>query len=149
MSVALDSGALIALERNDRVMWTALKLAALRNEDVLVPSAALAQVWRGRASQARLAAALEYCVIASFDDVAKAVGELCGQARMADICDAQVAIVASGASVLYTSDPGDLRRLIAAYGRKMPQIVSLLAALGRRGAARRGFACRLAQLVAV
>jgi len=68
MTIALDSGALIALERN----------------------------------------------IASFDAIAKAVGELCGRARTKDICDAQVAIVASRASVLYTSDPGDMKRLIAA-----------------------------------
>ena len=71
MSIVLDSGALIALERNDKPMWAALKLAALENENVLVPSAALAQVWRGSARQARLSSALEFCVLASFDAVAR------------------------------------------------------------------------------
>jgi hypothetical protein len=38
--------------------------------------------------------------------------------RTADICDAHVALVASGESdVLYTSDPDDLQRLLRACGR--------------------------------
>ena len=119
----LDAGALIALERNHRAVWSALKLAALEGDDVIVPSSALAQVWRGRASQARLAKALEYCVIASFDAVARAVGELCGKARTSDICDAHVAIVAAGADVLYTSDAKDLRLLLRALGRRVPAVV--------------------------
>src|SRR5215472_11402658 len=104
--VVLDTGALIALERNNRDMWAALKFAAARSTDVIVPSAALAQVWRGTPRQTRLASALRYCVIASFDALARAVGELCGRTRTADICDAQVALVAATVGdVLYTSDP--------------------------------------------
>ena len=113
-----------ALERNDRALWAVLKLSALKSTDVLVPSAALAQVWRGSAAQAQLAKALQFCVIASFDAVARAVGELCGRTRTTDICDAQVAIVAATqGDALYTSDPRDMYRLIAALGRGMPSIV--------------------------
>jgi predicted nucleic acid-binding protein len=120
----LDSGALIALERNDRAIWAALKLAAMKGTDVLVPSTALAQVWRGTKAQAQLAKALRHCVIASFDAVARAVGELCGRARTADICDAHVAITAANhGDFLYTSDPQDMRRLVAACGRRRPVIV--------------------------
>lgn len=123
-AVVLDAGALIALERNDRALWAALKLAALGNMDVLVPAAALAQVWRRRSKQARLAAALAHCLLASFDSVAREVGELCGRTKTSDIWDAQVAIVAATmGDVLYTSDPGGLSRLIAALGRRMPVIV--------------------------
>lgn len=119
--IVLDSGALIALEHNDRALWAALKLAAMRDDDVIVPSTALAQVWRARASQSRLSSALRHCVIASFDAVARAVGELCGRARTSDICDAHVALVAaSSGDILYTSDPLDLRRLLAACGRVPP-----------------------------
>jgi hypothetical protein len=122
--VVLDSGALIALERNDRRLWGALKLAASRSTDVLVPSTALAQIWRGTPAQAQLAKALRYCVIASFDAVARRVGELCGRAHTSDICDAHVAIIAATqGDVLYTSDPSDLRKLIAACGRRRPAIV--------------------------
>jgi predicted nucleic acid-binding protein len=120
--IVLDTGALIALERNDRTLWAVLKLAALRTRDVLVPSTALAQAWRARASQARLGSALRHCVIASFDTVARDVGELCGRARTNDICDAHVAIVAAThGDILYTSDPRDMRRLITTIGpRRLP-----------------------------
>jgi len=69
-------------------------------------------------------AALRHCVIASFDDVAREVGELCGRTRTTDICDAHVALVAAArADVLYTSDPRDLRRLLVACGKRLPLIV--------------------------
>ncbi len=122
--IVLDSGALIALERNDRAMWAALKLAALAGSDVLVPSTALAQVWRGSATQAMLSRALRYCLIASFDAVARAVGVLCGRSGTSDICDAHVAIVAATrGDVLYTSDSSDMRRLLTAHGARAPTIV--------------------------
>jgi hypothetical protein len=125
MNRVLDAGALLGLERNDRELWAALKLAALSGDDVRVPSTALAQAWRGGARQARLSKALEHCVIAPFDPCARAVGELCGRTHTADICDAHVALVASGKSdVLYTSDPDDLRRLLRACGRRQPSIVT-------------------------
>jgi hypothetical protein len=121
----LDAGALIALEGNDRVLWAALKLAASASDDVLVPSTVVAQVWRGRQTQAQLAKALQHCLIASFDAVAHAVGELCGRTHTSDICDAHVAIVAARqGDILYTSDPGDLRRLVAACGRRRPVVIS-------------------------
>ena len=122
--VVLDSGGLIALERDDRAVWAALKLAALNGTDVLVPSTALAQVWRGTPRQARLAQALRSCVLAPFDGLSRAVGELCGRTKTADICDAHVAIVAAaGGRVLYTSDPGEMRRLLAACGARTLTII--------------------------
>jgi hypothetical protein len=122
--IVLDTGALIALERNDRELWAVLKLAALRNVDVLVPSTALAQVWRGTARQARVASALKHCVIAGFDALARRVGELCGASRTEDICDAHVALVAAmRGDVLYTSDLGDLRRSLDKCGPRRPVLV--------------------------
>lgn len=105
-------------------MWAALKLAALTGEDVVIPTTVLAQVWRGKSSQALLSKALQQCALDSFDRVAKQVGELCGKAATSDICDAHVALAASThGGVLYTSDPRDLRRLVAACGRTVPTIV--------------------------
>jgi hypothetical protein len=122
--LVLDAGALIALERNDRALWTALKLAALVGDDVIVPSTVLAQVWRNRPSQALLAKALQHCAIASFDRLARQVGELCAKVGTDDVCDAHVALVATSAeSALYTSDPKDLQRLIAACRRNPPRII--------------------------
>jgi predicted nucleic acid-binding protein len=122
--IVLDAGALIGLERNDRELWAAIKLASRRGEDVLVPSTALAQVWRGTAAQALLAMALRQCTVSSFDSLARAVGELCGRTRTPDICDAHVALVAAlHGDALYTSDPKDLRVLVAACGRRRPAII--------------------------
>lgn len=122
--IVLDAGALVAIEHDDRALWAVLRLAALQGTDVRVPTTVLAQVWRGGARQARLSAALAHFVLSSFDDVAREVGELCGRAKTADICDAHVALVAARhGRVLYTSDPMDMRRLGAALGVRMPIIV--------------------------
>jgi len=117
IGIVLDAAALIALERNDRSIWAALKLAVAQGSDVIVPSTALAQVWRGTGAQAQLAKALPFCVIATFDPVARNVGELCGRSRTNDICDAHVALIASRhGEFLYTSDVPDMRRLLATCG---------------------------------
>lgn len=117
MTLVLDAGALIAIERDDRAIWGALKSAALRTEDVLVPSTVLAQVWRASPRQAKLAKVLACCVIAPFDPLAKEVGALCGATKTRDICDAHVAIVADRSRAqLYTSDPDDLAALLGALG---------------------------------
>lgn len=124
MSIVLDAGALIAIERNDRAVWGALKDAARRTWSVIVPSTALAQVWRGAPGQARLARVLQHCVVASFDPLAREVGALCGRAGVDDICDAHVALVASRQGVrLFTSDPGDMAELLHAIGERRPEIV--------------------------
>jgi hypothetical protein len=121
----LDAGALIALERDDRAMWAALKLAARAGEDVLVPSTALAQAWRGTRRQARLATALQHCVLAPFDVLARRIGELCGRTRTIDVCDAHVALItALRGDAVYTSDPLDIRLLVAACGKRRPAVIA-------------------------
>ena len=123
-NLCLDAGALVALERNDRALWGALKLASSKGAEVLVPSTALAQVWRSSKSQVLLGRALGHCVVAGFDPLARAVGELCGRARTSDVCDAHVALVAArSADVLYTSDPADMRRLLGECRGRNPVIV--------------------------
>ncbi len=118
--IVLDAGALVALENGDRTMWADLKAATLAGVDVAVPAAVVAQVWRGSARQARLSKALAGCAIASFDDVARDAGVLCGQASTSDVVDASVAVVAVslGATRLYTSDLADLRHLLQTLGAR-------------------------------
>lgn len=123
--IVFDSGALIALERNNRNLWSALKVAALNGAEILVPSTVLAQVWRESPGQALLSRALDFCEITSFDAVAREVGELCGKTNTSDICDAHVAITAARhGDLLYTGDSEDLTRLIAALGRRRPRIIA-------------------------
>ena len=105
-------------------MWAVLKLAALRRVEVIVPTTVIAQVWRGTRTQANLARGLAQCRVASFDPLARQVGELCGRTRTTDVCDAHVALVAvGGAALLYTSAPVDLRRLNAACAAGKPHII--------------------------
>ena len=106
-------------------MWSDLKAAAIAGVDVAVPAAVVAQVWRGSARQARLSRALAGCDTASFDDVARAAGVLCGQAGTSDVVDASVAVVASTlrANRLYTSDPTDLRHLLKTLGARNVKVM--------------------------
>ncbi len=126
--IVFDTGALVALERDDREMWVRLREAVKADLPVLVPVGALAQAWRGGPRQARLARAVADLELASFDDIALAAGELCGKAGTADVVDSSVALVAarSGVTHLYTSDPEDLGRLLQAAGRKRrkPKVVA-------------------------
>lgn len=64
-------------------------------------------------------------MVASFDDVARAAGVLCGNARTSDVVDASVALaVASlGADRLYTSDLADLRHLLRVLEYRTVKVV--------------------------
>lgn len=125
--LVLDAGALIALERNDRRMWARIAAAADASVDVVVPPAALAQVWRGTANQARLAQALKRTRLGAFDDVARAAGELCHAAGTTDPIDASVVLDALGTtSVIATTDPSDIRRLVRSLGGGVESEITVL-----------------------
>jgi hypothetical protein len=127
--LVLDAGALIALERNDRRMWARLDAAAAASLDVVVPAGALAQVWRGSPNQARLSQALRKTRLGDFDTVARAAGVLCHAAHSADPIDAAVVLNATGTtSVIVTSDPKDIRRLVGALPREIGSTITILRA---------------------
>jgi hypothetical protein len=81
MVVTYDTGALIAADRNDRIMW-ALQAGFLAEEVTpTVPSPVLAEAWRGRGRQANLSRFLALCDVEDLTfDKAKAVGVLAGRA---------------------------------------------------------------------
>jgi hypothetical protein len=109
--VVLDAGGLIAIERADRRIVRLLELA----EEVHVPGAVIAQVWRNPARQVRLVRVLaaESVTLVPLDGVeARAVGQLCGATGTADVADASVALVGRRTrGVVVTSDPDDLCRI--------------------------------------
>jgi hypothetical protein len=109
--VVLDAGALIAIERADRRIVRLLELA----DQVYVPGAVVAQVWRNPARQVRLVRVLatEEVTIAPLDGAeARAVGQLCGASGTADVVDASVVLlVRRVGGVAVTSDSDDLRRI--------------------------------------
>lgn len=110
--VVLDSGALIAFERNDRKVRTLVELAFANGGVLHTPAGVVGQVWRDGRRQTRLARLLGSALVAvePLDrEEAQAAGVLCGEKGTADVIDASVALLARrhGAKVV-TSDPRDL-----------------------------------------
>lgn len=123
MTLVLDSGALIALERNDRGMWVRLKAAQLAGQIPVSHAGVIGQVWRGHPRQARLAAALRGVDIVALDDeLGRAAGALLGAAGMADVIDAALVLVARDGDDIVTSDPDDIARLAIAADRHIEVI---------------------------
>jgi len=123
VNLVLDSGALIALERGGRPMWTRLKAAQMAGDVPLTHAGVLGQVWRGDPRQARLARALRGFDVRPLDEqLGRSAGALLGRARLSDVIDAAVVLLASDGDDIVTSDPGDLSRLAASAGRHVELI---------------------------
>jgi hypothetical protein len=118
-ALILDAGALIAIDRNDRVVYEKIEKALRIGQPVRTNPNAVAQVWRDGAKQARLAKTLRLVVVDPItrEDGYRA-GELLGATRTRDVVDATVALLAESGDHLYTSDPGDLQTLCEAAGFK-------------------------------
>jgi len=124
MTLVLDAGALIALERGDREMWIRLEAERRAGEPPVTHGGVVAQVWRGgRDRQVSLARALAGVEVVPLDDeLGRRAGVLLGGARMTDAVDAAVALLAADDDRIVTSDPEDLRRLVLAGGRHVDVI---------------------------
>jgi predicted nucleic acid-binding protein len=113
--ITFDAGGLIALERNDRRVFSILATALEDGDRIAVPATALAQVIRNPARQVRLWRMIQHDkteVIPLDGSHAQAVGVLLAQTGTSDITDAHVVVCAQKADhAVITSDPLDLRRL--------------------------------------
>jgi hypothetical protein len=119
MTLVLDSGAFVALERNDRAMWRRLKAALVAREVPVTHGGVVGQVWRGRgARQALLASALAGVNVHALDEgLGRRAGELLARSRTSDVVDAALVVLAEDADRIVTSDTEDLETLVAAAGR--------------------------------
>lgn len=120
--LVLDAGALIALDRNDRGTWSILRVSIDDRDQIAVPVGTIAQVWRDGARQANLTRALQHCreVVLS-GSAARAAGVLCGRSATTDVIDASVAVATAMlahtvTTVVLTSDPHDIQRLLDELG---------------------------------
>lgn len=118
MTLVLDSGALIALERNERSMWVRLKAAELAGELPVTHGGVVGQVWRGGPRQARLARALRGVDVRPLDRTfGRAAGELLAKTGSADVIDAGVVLLATDGDDVITLDRSDFEELVRAAGR--------------------------------
>jgi hypothetical protein len=124
MRLVLDSGALIALERNDRAMWRRLKAAQVAGRVPVSHGGVVGQVWRGRGPrQALLAKALDGIEVRALDDaLGRAAGELLERSKRTDVIDAGVVLLAEDDDHIVTSDLDDIEPLAAASGRHVELI---------------------------
>jgi len=108
----LDSGALIAIGRNDRKVLARLLAAYEEEEPLRTHAMVVAQVWRDGRKQALLARLLRSVEVVEIDEgLGRKAGELVGRARTSDPIDAAVVVIAEDREVVLTSDPHDIRHL--------------------------------------
>lgn len=123
MTLVLDSGALIALGRNERPMWTRLKAAQMAGDLPVTHAGVLGQVWRGGPRQARLSQALAGVDVRPLDEpLGRAAGELLGATGLSDVIDATVVLLSTDGDDICTSDHDDFERLVSASGRHVELI---------------------------
>ena len=120
----LDSGAVIALSRNDQRARAALAAAWEAGVEMSIPSVVVAETVRGSARDApvnRIVRAVGE-VTAADERIGRTAGALLGATRSdATVVDAVVvaSAVALGGGVVLTGDPGDLEPLASDH----PEVV--------------------------
>lgn len=121
MSVVLDAGALVAIERDDRRIAALLKAELAAGRSPRTHGGVIGQVWRGGTGrQARLAKALEGMEIVAIDDaLGRRIGILLGHSGRADVIDAGVVLIAEDGDEVFTGDRLDLHDLAAVAGRNL------------------------------
>jgi hypothetical protein len=118
MTLILDAGALLAVERADRDTIALIKQELLARRAPLTHAGVVGQVWRGGSGrQANLARLLPGLEVASLDiALARRSGVLLGRTGMSDVIDAALILLAVDGDFILTSDPDDLQPLAASAG---------------------------------
>jgi hypothetical protein len=122
VNLVLDAGALIDIDRDDRRTAGLIELGRRSGAGLVTTAPVVGQVWRGSARQARLARLLAMIdVRAAHLAEARAAGELMAATGTADVVDALLVLLALPGDQLLTSDPNDVRALVAE--RRIPLTV--------------------------
>ena len=121
MTIVLDAGALIAIDRGSRDLLSRLRAAIENGDRIRAPAGVIGQVWRDGGRQTLLSRALNRSEEIPLDGrTARSAGQLCGQTGTRDVIDASVALAVGESRrhdrevILLTSDPDDMRTLISA-----------------------------------
>jgi hypothetical protein len=113
MTLVLDDGALVALERGDRELMALLKRERRAERSPVTHGGVVGQVWRSRSGrQANLARALPALDVRALDEgLGRRAGVLLGLAGTADVIDAALVLLVHDGDEVLTSDPGDIAHL--------------------------------------
>lgn len=118
MTLVLDAGALVALERRDPDLTAWVKDELRCGRTPLTHGGIVGQVWRGgRGRQSALAPLLKALDVAPLDDaLGRRSGSLLAVTGSSDVLDAAIVLLARRGDSLVTSDPRDLDELATAAG---------------------------------
>jgi predicted nucleic acid-binding protein len=114
--IILDSGAIIASERNDPTLAAILKAARKNRTPILVPATVVAKTWRGPSTHARTAHL--FGSVDGFPELneqsARHVGALLAISKTAAIVDGNVVAIAIALrpATIVTSDVHDVTHLL-------------------------------------
>lgn len=116
MSLILDAGGLIAIERGAPLAVALVEQERARKRRPVTHGGVVGQVWRGGSGrQANLARFLRGFDIRPLDDeLGRRAGEVLAAAGTDDVVDAAVVLLAHDGDVIVTSDRTDLARLAVA-----------------------------------
>ncbi len=117
MTLLLDAGAFIAVERGDRSVMALLAREHRSGRVPLTHGGVVGQVWRGDARQVRVARLLSGTAVAALDEsTGRAAGALMSRSGTRDVIDAAIVVLARDGDEILTSDAADLDALAAASG---------------------------------
>ncbi len=118
MTLVLDAGAFVAVERRDNDVATRIKRELLASRRPVTHGGVIGQVWRGGTGRntaiARIVPGID---VAPLDgELGKQAGALLASAGGSDVIDAAVLLLAQDFDRILTSDPHDLAVLADAAG---------------------------------
>lgn len=115
-----DSGALIAAERDDRLMWALHRASLVRGLPPNVPAGVLAEAWRGE-PQHRLSRLLKGSKIEGLSEQqARLVGGFIAKCGLDDTVDVAVAEGAMRRNdAVVTSNRTHIEQVVAAAGKRI------------------------------
>jgi hypothetical protein len=118
-ALVLDAGAFVAIERGDRAMVARLRAAQRSGLELRTNGVVVAQVWRDPSGrQASLSLLLRSVEVKAVDRaLGQGAGVLLGRAVRGGAVDATVVAMANAGDRIATSDPEDIRALVAASGQ--------------------------------
>lgn len=118
MTLVLDAGAFVAVERGNRDVVALVKRERLAGRSPVTNGGVVAQVWRGgHGRQAVLARLLAGVTVTAIDDeLGRRAGLLLAVSGETDAIDSAVVCLADDGDDVLTSDPRDLLALAEAAG---------------------------------